>query len=312
MSFINTLKTSVAVTVILGSLAFGGYSQVEAQNRTASADQKVTAVNSELAAKQAALAEFEALKADLERQLARTRAEREALAKKNETLKAENGRLLQKVRGYETSAPATPAVGFSDIGGLFAEKTVQALAEAGIFERTSGEFRPHDTITRAEFMRWLVRTTNALAPADQTIRLAEAGEVTFKDVPVDHPDYRYIQGAANAGFVIGYDETTFRPDRPLSREEMIAIKVNFDQADAQMNGNCYDLYTDFDEVSPKYKQAVHNRDNSGYGSGNARRIWGTLRTFYPQKQVTRAEAALCVSVIHIDGWPGRVSIADAR
>ena len=81
---------------------------------------------------------------------------------------------------------------------------------------------------------------------------------------------------------------------------MIAIKVSFDKREPVANGNCYNYYTDFEEIAPKYRQAIHNCDNSWYGSQTAAHIWGSIKTFRPKQAVTRAEAALCVERIKAD------------
>ena len=50
----------------------------------------------------------------------------------------------------------------------------------------------------------------------------------FKDLPAGHACYKYAQALANAGFSVGYVDGTFRPDKPITREEMIAMKVGVD------------------------------------------------------------------------------------
>src|SRR5579864_2326301 len=139
--------------------------------------------------------------------------------------------------------PATPAApapaaaaAFTDIGGIFAEQTIKDMASLGVFDSTGGEFKPNAPITRAEFVRWLVKANNAYYKdtPDQQIRAAESGTPTFVDMPATNPDFKYIQGMANAGYVIGTDATHFPPDRPITREEMIAIKASRDEHGTNM------------------------------------------------------------------------------
>lgn len=202
-----------------------------------------------------------------------------------------------------TAAPPAPTgapMGFTDIKGLFAETAITRMASLEVFDDTGGAFRPHDPITRAEFVRWLVRANNRYfqSKPDKQIRLAEAGESSFTDVQPGHPDYRYIQGMANAGFVIGYDEKTFKPDKFLSREEMIAIKVGPDGALGAQNPSFHDVagkFSDARSISKKYYKAIFY-DTFSPGQ-NIPRVFGKLKTFNPQKEVTRAEAALCLEQI---------------
>jgi hypothetical protein len=194
-------------------------------------------------------------------------------------------------------------VGFTDIQGIFAEQQIKDLAQLGVFDVATGTFAPQDTIKRSEFARWLVKANNALyadTPSKQ-IRPAEGTEQAFTDVPPSHPDYKYVQALANAGFIVGVDEKHFAPDRDLSREEMIAIKVPVDLGgDPYKNTGLGDVraafpFSDDDKISKRYYDAIYG-DNFD-GSKNITRVFGQMRTFQPQRPVTRSEAAACVSTI---------------
>ena len=198
---------------------------------------------------------------------------------------------------------ATPQVSFTDIQGIFAEQQIKDLAQLGVFDVTSGAFTPDGTIKRSEFARWLVKANNALyadTPAKQ-IRPAEGTEQAFVDVPPSHPDYKYVQALANAGFVVGVDEKHFAPDQDLTREEMIAIKVPVDLGgDPYKNTGLADVraafpFSDVDKISRRYYDAIYG-DNFD-GSKNITRVFGQVRTFQPQRAVTRSDAAQCISTI---------------
>lgn len=199
----------------------------------------------------------------------------------------------------QNSASPVP-VNFQDIQGLFGEKEITQLASLGVFKTTAGKFNPKQAITRAEFVRWLVQANNALYADDpkKMIRLAEGGKPTFPDVPPTHPDYRYIQGMANTGFVIGYDEKTFQPERPLTREEMVAIKTGLDQVGFIAKDADYGLvdsvwkWSDTQEISPRYLPAIYAE--SFNKADNIKRIYGASKTFKPKEPVTRVEAAICI------------------
>lgn len=211
----------------------------------------------------------------------------------------------------QAAAPSWPvAVSFTDISGINAEQAIKDMAALGIFESTTGEFKPRDPITRAEFVRWLVTADNIYykdAPKEQ-IRLAESDEATFVDVPATRPDFKYIQGMANAGYVIGVDKTHFAPDRPITREEMIAIKIGRDTRGTTGPGDPSGLpYTDKMKVNRIYAAAV-DRASSVFSTQDIGRIWGSIKTFNPQKVVTRAEAAVCLSAF---GWTGQTPFVNA-
>lgn len=92
----------------------------------------------------------------------------------------------------------------------FAEP-VRAVCRLGLIANGT-DFRPDDAITRAEFVAILVKL---------------AGDVTsdahFSDVPEDHWAADVIAKAATLGWVLGYKDGTFQPDKTLTRAEACAI-----------------------------------------------------------------------------------------
>lgn len=93
-------------------------------------------------------------------------------------------------------------------------KEVETLYNIGIVEGT-GEYRfsPDASVSRAEFAAMAAR----FAGLDY-----ESGHV-FDDVPLGHWAYSYINAAANAGWIQGYPDGSFRPDEPISRAEVVRL-----------------------------------------------------------------------------------------
>lgn len=89
--------------------------------------------------------------------------------------------------------------------------TVRALARLGMLDEGT-TFRPNDAMTRAEFVRVLVHFAPDTVPTSH-----------FSDVPADHPDAESIGKAVSLGWVSGFTDGTFGPDRTLSRAEACAI-----------------------------------------------------------------------------------------
>lgn len=88
---------------------------------------------------------------------------------------------------------------------------VRALCALGLFDN-GATFRPEDVITRAEFVDLLVR----LKPEAQ-------GNTAFPDVPATHWAAQQIGIAAAQGWINGYPDGTFRPEKGLSRAEACAV-----------------------------------------------------------------------------------------
>jgi outer membrane murein-binding lipoprotein Lpp len=233
----------------------------------------------------------------LKQENARLISERDEARRELEQLRATGTTGATTTAPTPPGTPAVAAASFTDIDNSAARDEILDLARLGVFERTSGAFEPTRSITRAEFVRWLVRSNNAIRK-EKDVRLAEGGAATFSDVPASHPDFRYIQGMANAGVVIGYDETTFKPDRPLSREELIGIKCGLDQGgvtDRNKDHGSVDRiwhWGDVRKISRRYLDAIYSEYFNS--AKNVDRTFGAIKMLKPQQAVTRGEAAICV------------------
>lgn len=93
-------------------------------------------------------------------------------------------------------------------------KEVETLYNIGIVDGTDEhKFSPDAPVTRAEFAVMAARFAN----------LDYEGGNLFDDVPNGHWAYSYINAAANAGWVEGYPDGSFRPDEPISRAEVVRL-----------------------------------------------------------------------------------------
>lgn len=118
-------------------------------------------------------------------------------------------------------SPATLALmenkkGFKDLDGHWAKDIVEFLAARQIITGDSaGNFNPNIGITRAEFSTLIVRMLNLPMNESQS---------QFTDV-TDKWYESYITTAQEQGIVKGVSETSFEPERVVSRQEMAAIIV---------------------------------------------------------------------------------------
>lgn len=173
----------------------------------------------------------------------------------------------------------------------------------GNTNNAGGQFQPNSVTTRREYARWLVTANNLIyanQPARQ-IRLAVASDQpAFQDVPASDPDFASIQGLANAGLIpspLSGDSTTvtFRPDAPLTRENLILWKVPVDLRKALPSATIESVqqtwgFQDTAQLDPKVLRALLADFQNGDQS-NIRRAFGYTTIFQPDKSVTRAEAA---------------------
>lgn len=191
------------------------------------------------------------------------------------------------------SKSATTTRGFSDIDDIDGEKQITDLVRLGVIPASGAKFEPDKPVTRGEFVTWLVKANNILRPDAKIKTAAASATPSFPDVPATSPQFRYIQGMANAGWSIGYDDKTFKPAKELTREEMIAIKTPVDVGRDLRNEDRATIkqWADYDKISPRFKGAMCFESS---WEPNWVRCFGKTKACNPQQTVTRAEAAICV------------------
>lgn len=119
---------------------------------------------------------------------------------------------------------------------------ISYMNELGIIKGyPDGTFKPTNSISRAEFAAIATRFAN----------LSE-GSKTFSDVDKDYWGYEAINRAATAGWINGYPDKTFRPDRRIKRVEVISITNQMlnrfaDESYVDNNKDKISLFTDVDK-----------------------------------------------------------------
>lgn len=103
---------------------------------------------------------------------------------------------------------------FTDVeDNRWSSEAISQMKELGILKGyPDGSFKPEKSITRAEFAAIATRLENQ-----------KTGNKTFIDVEEKHWAYREIQKAATAGWIEGYPDKTFKPEREITRAEVVKI-----------------------------------------------------------------------------------------
>lgn len=197
----------------------------------------------------------------------------------------------QELRQYITDLVA--------LGVLPLEQTGSKSNQADIV----AQFSPGKTITRREFARWLVAANNQIhanRPSQQIRAASTTAQPAFPDVPRTDPDFPVIQGLAEAGLIpssLSGDATAvlFRPNAPLTREQLILWKVPLDTRQALPKASVDAVreswgFQDVARIEPSALRAMLADFQNGEQS-NIRRVFGYTALFQPKKPVTRAEAA---------------------
>ena len=165
---------------------------------------------------------------------------------------------------------------FSDVapGAWYYDNVMDAAANGYVNGYTDGTFGPTKDITRAEFAAMVANvfgyeTNNDVDPA-------------FKDVEQGHWANGAIAFCAERGYINGYTDGTFQPNKTITRQEAASILKNT----FNLTGNTGDLFPDDSAIASWAKDNVYAVKHSGLMKGDA----GT-GNFRPTATITRAEAA---------------------
>ncbi|MGL6340257.1 MAG: S-layer homology domain-containing protein, partial [Waterburya sp.] len=188
---------------------------------------------------------------------------------------------------------------------------LKSVAALGILTPYTGngntdvsKFAPNQIITRGEYANWLLAANNRYYkddPGKKILLATNTSEPAFPDVKVNSPNFGAIQGLAEAGLVpsrLTEDSTNllFRPNAPLTREDLVAWKVPLDMRQALPQASIKALedswgFQDAADINSTALRALYGDFQNGDRS-NVRRIFGYTTLFQPKKPVTRAEAAV--------------------
>jgi hypothetical protein len=165
------------------------------------------------------------------------------------------------------------------------------------------QFAAHKIITRRQYARWLIETNNRIyenSPGKQIRLASETTQPAFQDVPASDADFGAIQGLAEAGLIPSplsgnSTDVLFRPDAPLTRENLILWKVPLDIRQGLPSASLDAVqqtwgFQDAGKIDPKALRAVLADFQNGEQS-IIRRVFGYTTLFQPKKPVTQAEAA---------------------
>ncbi|MGB3137392.1 MAG: S-layer homology domain-containing protein [Nodosilinea sp.] len=165
------------------------------------------------------------------------------------------------------------------------------------------QFEPNQPITRGEFADWLLTANNTFyadAPAKRIRPSTSSTNPTFQDVPASYPYFAAIQGLAEAGLIPSAKTgnataVSFRPDAPLTRENLVLWKAPLDSRATLPTATTEAVaaawgFQDAAKIEPLALRAVLADYQNG-DFANIRRAFGYTTLFQPQAGVTQAEAA---------------------
>ncbi|MGQ4649345.1 S-layer homology domain-containing protein [Lyngbya aestuarii] len=166
---------------------------------------------------------------------------------------------------------------FRDLQGHWAADFIRRLGNLDLVSGfADGSFKPDSLLNRAQYAALLVKIFNPIAkrPASQ-----------FIDVPTNFWAAQVISQAYRGGFLSGFPDQTFQPQRPLRRVELIASLVNglaLPKAETQV----LEIYEDRDTIPAYAKSVVAAATKAGIIVN-----YPNPAQLQPKREATRAEAA---------------------
>ena len=172
---------------------------------------------------------------------------------------------------------------FSDTSGHWAETYINTAVNLKIITGyPDGKFLPDKAVTRAEFATMV----------NKALGNAGSESLTFSDVSSSEWYYNDVAKAVAAAYTAGYDDNTFRPNNPITRQEaavMISRIVPTYGEDANLKA-----YSDYGSISDWAYDAVERVNGKGYiGAYSDGKI-------HPTDKLTRAQTAkiICDIIEH--------------
>jgi hypothetical protein len=177
-------------------------------------------------------------------------------------------------------------VTFGDISSHWAKNEIETLASRLILTgQSTDNFAPQNSVSRAEFAAMLIRSLG-LAAANTTKTFSDVSDLSWYAADA--------RAAAALGLVQGYEDGTFRPNAPITREQMAvmaarALKLlNLGAGESVVNP-ATNVFTDSSAISSWAKEAVNILTAKGIMKGQS------ADSFAPGSDTSRAEAAVILT-----------------
>jgi len=107
---------------------------------------------------------------------------------------------------------------FPDVESNWAYHSILSLFNQGVVQGyPDGAFRPERPITRAEFAKMMASAYN--------LPVSSPMAQTFSDLPATHWAFDAVEAAAQSKLFLGYPDGTFRPEDPVTKEQVVAVLV---------------------------------------------------------------------------------------
>ncbi|MEH1940605.1 MAG: DUF1565 domain-containing protein [Nostoc sp.] len=176
--------------------------------------------------------------------------------------------------------PSPPRFASLQLDGHWAESFIQALVSMDLTHAfADGSYQPDKPMTRAQYAALVAIAFNPFP---------KISAPDFTDVAKDFWAYSAIQIAASGGFVGGFSDRTFRPDRNVQRLQVIVSLVNGLGLPAG-HSDALEVYSDRHTIPDYARTAVATATQQGIIVN-----YPDPKVLAPSRSATRAEVAAMV------------------
>lgn len=193
---------------------------------------------------------------------------------------AATGTVVFQTTHFGTYAVAYVSKSFGDLQNVpWAKQAIEALAAREIIKGTAEEsFSPEASINRADFIALLMRALELKGSGNN--------EAAFSDVLSTAYYSHELAVAKELGIAAGFTDNTFRPDSPISRQDMMALTARALAAAGKLSedSGALDAYADAASIADYAKDGIAALVKNGIVAGKNDKL-------APHDPLTRAEAA---------------------
>ncbi len=187
------------------------------------------------------------------------------------------GLFVLALTGNSARASGSLNAGFRDIENSFAREAIVELAGQGIINGlNSGQFEPGGKITRGHFSLLLARVLG--------VQPVFPERSAFLDLARESIEAGYLEALAGLGILTGTGDQRAGADKPITRQDA-ALLLHRALPEKTEAAYLEGRFTDESQVSPYAVKGVACVASRGLMAGNE-------GFFYPQRELTRAEAAV--------------------
>lgn len=175
--------------------------------------------------------------------------------------------------------PEEPAMPFTDVNDndWFYDVVLYAYDNGLMTGVSATEFAPNQTTTRGMIVSMLARLEG----------VTSAEDASFADVAANDWYATAVNWAASVGVVNGYEDDTFRPNAPITREQMAAILYNY----ADYKGYDVSARADLSDYADAASISSWAEDVLAWANAEGLINGMTATTIDPQGATTRAQTA---------------------